>query len=65
MDNREHLETTLTALDTAIDMADHLITDGYKLSAAERLEARRDIRLLRNYARYERQRLEECEVVGK
>lgn len=59
---KEALETTLTALDVALDIANTLLTDGLTQAATSHVEARKDLRLLRNYVAYMRERLQEGEA---
>jgi hypothetical protein len=63
MDYERH-EALLTALESAIDIASEA-ADINDIRGMKGLELRRQLRLLRQYADYERDRLnEECEVVG-
>lgn len=58
---KEALETTLTALDVALEIANTLLTDGLTQAAVSHVEARKQLRLLKNYMGYMRERLQEGE----
>ena len=52
MTDKDTIATLQTALDVALDIALDVLEKGYKLPAAERVEIKKDLRLLKQYARY-------------
>jgi hypothetical protein len=62
MDYERH-ETLLTALESAIDIASEA-ADINDIRGVKGMELRRKLKSLKQIADYERERLEECEVVG-
>lgn len=59
MTDKDRIETILTALDSALEMADTLLQSGHLLSIRGKRQAKNDIAELRDFAEYQKQKLNE------